>query len=303
MALPNGVLVHGPTSWACAVRLPGRRAEGRDRARSASGPRMSSARSCAARRGSPRLFALLPQVRRSVPEAKLPFERRERARRRCSRAPRRPARARLEADRARRRRRSSPGCSRSRRPRSRCAAPTSPPTTAPSTSRSAPTSTASARDKEHERCGGHLVGPLIATIAVGGALAHRVPRARPRRRPARPRALGALAASTEIFGWMTRHPDHALSKVLGRPATSSSTGSRPPSRRRTQLEVAEAALAACLELEHAAARYAWRRRRASGSRPRSSTSRSRRCATATTPTRTSTTPARRCSRTAATRGS
>ena len=23
MALPNGVLVHGPSAWACAVRLPG----------------------------------------------------------------------------------------------------------------------------------------------------------------------------------------------------------------------------------------------------------------------------------------
>src|SRR5204863_7495216 len=31
------------------------------------------------------------------------------------------------------------------------------------------------RTNEHERCGTHLLGPLIATSAVGGSLAGRVP--------------------------------------------------------------------------------------------------------------------------------
>src|SRR6476646_2651230 len=76
MALPNGVLVHGPTSWACAVRLPTGEldvATGLKRFRAASIERPLL-------RGPARiaeLFALLPQVRRQAPHAKLPFERRE----------------------------------------------------------------------------------------------------------------------------------------------------------------------------------------------------------------------------------
>src|SRR5919202_2237 len=56
------------------------------------------------------------------------------------------------------------------------------------------------RAKEHERCGSHLIGPLLATSAVGNALAGRAPERW--RGPARAVAqLGALGASTEIFGW------------------------------------------------------------------------------------------------------
>src|SRR3954452_13179592 len=56
--------------------------------------------------------------------------------------------------------------------------------------------------KEHERCGGHLIGPMIATTAVGNALASLAPDRM--RNPARAVAqVGAIAASTEIFGWMT----------------------------------------------------------------------------------------------------
>ena len=53
MALSNGVLVHGPTSWACAVRTDdGRLKVVAERKRIVgSGLR---ARSCAGRRGSPR---------------------------------------------------------------------------------------------------------------------------------------------------------------------------------------------------------------------------------------------------------
>ena len=57
-------------------------------------------------------------------------------------------------------------------------------------------------------------------------------------------------ASTEIFGWMTRHPDHLVAQALSRPGHELqhrlSTAEPSPE----QLEVAEAALAACLELEH-----------------------------------------------------
>ena len=74
MALANGVLVHGPNAWACAVRT----ADGALRVES------DLKRFRAARVGRPflrgparvaEIFALLPEVRRRVPEARLPFER------------------------------------------------------------------------------------------------------------------------------------------------------------------------------------------------------------------------------------
>jgi uncharacterized protein YqhQ len=109
--------------------------------------------------------------------------------------------------------------------------------------------------KEHERCGGHLVGPLVLTSAAGNVLAGLAPEGA--RGSARAAAqLGALAASTEIFGWMTRHPSHPVAQALSRPGHELqhrlSTAEPSPA----QLEVAEAALAACLalELDHGADR-------------------------------------------------
>jgi uncharacterized protein YqhQ len=105
--------------------------------------------------------------------------------------------------------------------------------------------------KEHERCGGHLVGPLVATTAIGNILAAKAP---PNLRgPARMAAsVGAIAASMEIFGWMVKHPRHPLARALSKPGHELqhrlSTAEPSPE----QLEVAEAALAACLELEHGA---------------------------------------------------
>src|SRR5262249_56952701 len=59
--------------------------------------------------------------------------------------------------------------------------------------------------KEHERCGSHLVGPLVVTGVAGNLLASRAPRElRPAARLAA--SIGSLAAATEIFGWMARHP-------------------------------------------------------------------------------------------------
>ena len=73
MALRNGVLVHGPTAWACAVRLPDgslKVAAEHKRLRGASikSPFI---------RGPVRLLeamAVIPTVKRRLPEAKLPFE-------------------------------------------------------------------------------------------------------------------------------------------------------------------------------------------------------------------------------------
>ena len=74
MALANGVLVHGPTSWACAIRTPDGRIEVVARRKRLLASRVTNP----VLRGPARLaevFALLPQVKRALPEAKLPFER------------------------------------------------------------------------------------------------------------------------------------------------------------------------------------------------------------------------------------
>jgi hypothetical protein len=105
--------------------------------------------------------------------------------------------------------------------------------------------------KEHERCGGHLVGPLVATTALGNILAAKAP---PHLRgPARMAAsVGAIAASMEIFGWMVKHPRHPLARALSKPGHELQHRLSTAEPTAEQLEVAEAALAACLELEQAA---------------------------------------------------
>ena len=73
MALANGVLVHGPTAWACAVRLP----DGTLRVESAPKRFRSADVTSPLLRGPAKLaevFMLLPEIRRRLPEA-LPFER------------------------------------------------------------------------------------------------------------------------------------------------------------------------------------------------------------------------------------
>jgi len=75
MALRNGLLIHGPTHWAAAVRGPD------GAVRVASEPKPKLAPGLAARapglRGPLKLaeaLAVLPMVRRRMPEARLPFE-------------------------------------------------------------------------------------------------------------------------------------------------------------------------------------------------------------------------------------
>ena len=109
------------------------------------------------------------------------------------------------------------------------------------------------RAKEHERCGSHLVGPLVATTTVGNVLAsYAPPHARSAARLAA--SVGAVAASTELFGWMTRHPDNPLAKALARPGWHLQHGLSTDEPTAEQLEVADAALSACLELEDDGAR-------------------------------------------------
>jgi uncharacterized protein YqhQ len=245
MALANGVLVHGPQAWACAVRT----ADGdlkvvarRKRLRAASirNPFL---------RGPARLaeaFALLPQLKRALPEATLPME-----------GPWVAASMLGSAIVLRAVKRSG------LRPVAR--------EVISSVFTLAPAAFAlrggelaeyhgaehisigtyehgESRPKEHERCGSHLIGPMLLTNAASNLATEQVPvRYRPVARAAG--AVGAVAASVELFGWMTRHPAHPFARALSKPGheLQHRLGTREPSS--AQLEVADAALQACLELE------------------------------------------------------
>jgi uncharacterized protein YqhQ len=249
MALGNGVLVHGPTSWACAIRLR----DGELKVASAKKKFRSAEVTNPLLRGPAKLaevFALLPELRRRLPEAELPFQR--------------PgvlvsmagATAAVKVV------RSSPNIGPAAQELVSGLLALAPALMSLRNSDVAAYHGAEHISigsyehgetvvKEHERCGGHLVGPLVATTAIGNILAAKAP---PNLRGAARMAasVGAIAASMEIFGWMVKHPRHPLARALSKPGHELqhrlSTAEPTPE----QLEVAEAALAACLELEEAA---------------------------------------------------
>ena len=249
MALSNGVLVHGPTAWACAIRT----ADGELKVASASKRFPASRVASPFLRGPARLaevFALLPQVRRALPQARLPFERPAvlasmvatavvvRVMRDSGRVG--PAAQELVSG----------------------LLALAPASLALRGSTLAAYHGAEhisigtyehgeGAKKEHERCGSHLIGPLLVTSALGGALAAKAPQHL--RAPARlAGSFGAMALATEIFGWMTRHPDSRVSRALSRPGHELQHRLATAEPTAEQLEVAEAALAACLELENGA---------------------------------------------------
>jgi uncharacterized protein YqhQ len=57
----------------------------------------------------------------------------------------------------------------------------------------------------------------------------------------------------EVFAWMSRHPRHPLARALARPGHELQRRLSTEDPSPEQLEVAEAALTACLELEERAA--------------------------------------------------
>src|SRR5215212_293626 len=73
MALRNGLLVHGPTHWAAAVRA----GDGSIRIASGAKARARGVEGVPGVRGLARLgeaFAVIPAVKRALPEARLPFQ-------------------------------------------------------------------------------------------------------------------------------------------------------------------------------------------------------------------------------------
>ncbi len=249
MALPNGVLVHGPNSWACAIRHEDGRIEVASARKRWQATRIKSP----FLRGPARLaeaLALLPQLKLKLPAARLPMEN-----------PRTLASMLGAAVLVRGLRESA------LRPVARellsALASVAPAVLALRSGDLAAYHGAEhisigtyehgkRATREHERCGGHLVGPLVATSAVGNVLASLAP-ARVRRQAQAGAQIGAIAAATELFGWMTRHPSHPLAQALAKPGHELQHRFSTAEPSAEQLAVAEAALAACLELEHAAA--------------------------------------------------
>jgi uncharacterized protein YqhQ len=240
MALTNGVLVHGPHAWACAVRGD----DGELKVASEyKGFRAAEIKNPILR-GPARIaeiFAVLPQVRRRLPEATLPFQRPQVLAAMGGTAL--VVRSIKESSRLSPLARELLGALLSLAPAALALRGGELAAYHGAEHISIGTyEHGEPRAREHERCGSHLLGPLVASTAVGGALAAKAPK----------HLRGAVAASTELFGWMTRNPDKPLSRALAWPGHELQHRLATAEPTPEQLEVAEAALAACLELEHAA---------------------------------------------------
>jgi uncharacterized protein YqhQ len=104
--------------------------------------------------------------------------------------------------------------------------------------------------KEHERCGSHMIGPMLAATVAGNVLVNRLPARR--RGPARVVAgIAAVGVATEAFAWMTRHADHRLSRLMRRPGYELQRVAATREPTADELQVAEAALDEVLRLEGA----------------------------------------------------
>src|SRR5262245_5013067 len=252
MALQNGVLVHGPTSWGCAVRGD----DGALHVASGTKPRLAPV----VRQRVPILrgplvladaFALLPMVRRAIPQARFPFER-----------PSVLAAILGTAAVARKLRRSrlSPGA------RELTAAgvaflPAAMALRGPDLaayhgaehiSIGTYENGGSPAPKEHPRCGSQLIAPMVASSLAVNVVAAKA--------PAGARSLvrlvgtaGAVGGSVELFSWVARNPSNPLARVLARPGFELQRRLSTAEPSDQQLEVANAALEACLELERTAA--------------------------------------------------
>jgi uncharacterized protein YqhQ len=105
-------------------------------------------------------------------------------------------------------------------------------------------------DKEHDRCGSHLVAPMLTAAALGNVAARRAGL----RGPAADAAvgLGSAAVAVELFVWGERNPNSRLTRLLRLPGNEIQrvAGTREPTEE--QLEVGRAALEEILRVEPAA---------------------------------------------------
>jgi uncharacterized protein YqhQ len=255
MALRNGLLVHGPTSWAAAVRGT----DGEVHAASGRKPELPAALvklplvRGVARMGE--MLALLPIVRKGLPQARLPFE------------DPRVGVAILATSIA------TGGLRKTRLSAGRVESLSAvvglvPPLIALRSSselagyHGAEHKAIGAYEhggepfdiaKEHERCGTHLVAPMLLAGIGAAGIASKAPESI--RRPVG--ALGSLAAvgfAFELFAWRERNPESLGARALGTPGTAIQKALATAEPGAAELEVADRALAALLAAEGAGAR-------------------------------------------------
>lgn len=252
MALRNGLLIHGPTSWAVAARTPDGELKVASGRKPTFAPRVAT---IPVLRGPLKLlegFAVVPLARRELPSARLPLE-----------DPRVLAAAGLVT--------LVSGALRRGRPatllRESVAALLGavPALVALSHSDLAAyhgvehkaigayeQGRADPREvpKEHERCGSHLVAPLLVLSIAGQLVVERLLE-RPGPIARGVAGLAGVATATELFAWSERNPDSPFAHAFRRPGTEIQrlVATREPTDE--QLEVGSAALAEILRAEGA----------------------------------------------------
>jgi uncharacterized protein YqhQ len=102
--------------------------------------------------------------------------------------------------------------------------------------------------KEHDRCGSHLMAPLMLSNMAGVALLKRASE-HPSPLAGSAVALASMGVAVEVFGWTERHADTAAARALKVPGYELQrlVGTREPTSE--QLDVGRAALAAVLQAE------------------------------------------------------
>ena len=248
MALRNGLLVHGPTHWAAAVRTD----DGELKVASGRKPDLGakSAERIPGVRGVVKLaeaMAVIPVVKRTLPEARLPMQDVKtlgamgaaalggQAIRKAGRGiGREAAVALVSVAPALMALRSGDLAAYHGVEHKAIAAYED-------------DSDAAEATKEHDRCGSHLVAPMLAAAAVGNVAARRAGL----RGPAAEAAvgLGSAALAVEVFAWSERHPDSGLTRLIRVPGheIQRAVGTREPTAE--QLEVGRAALEEILRVE------------------------------------------------------
>jgi uncharacterized protein YqhQ len=264
MALRNGLLVHGPTHWAAAVR------DESGAIKVASGPKPNLGGKAAEKvpgvRGIAKLaeaMAVIPLVKRALPEARLPMQDVKTLSAMGAAALGGTA-IRSAGVRKAKAKAGSTGRAPSAGPGSEAAVALLSLAPALMALRSGDLAAyhgvehksiaayeddgeAADATKEHDRCGSHLVAPMLTAAAVGNVAARRAGL----RGPAAEAAvgLGSAAVAVEVFAWGERHPQSRFTRLLRRPGHEIQrvVGTREPTSE--QLEVGRAALEEILRVE------------------------------------------------------
>jgi uncharacterized protein YqhQ len=244
MALRNGLLVHGPTQWAAAIRDK----QGQIRTASGAKPRFTRFDDVPGARGVARLgeaMIVIPLVKKALPQAQLPFQHKGVAT---------TALAAMTASALLKRRRTTSS--------EMLAAGLSvlPTLVALRSGDLAAYHGAEHKaigeyetgendhTKEHERCGSHLMAPLMLSNLAGVALLKQASE-EPSALAGSAVALASMGVAVEVFTWTERHADTAAAKALKVPGYELQRviGTREPTA--DQLEVGRAALQAVLDAE------------------------------------------------------